>query len=233
MATARDIVTRALKACRILAPGESPSALEAADALYLLNMMLSSWSNDTLNIYANTLENFTLVANTDSYTIGIGQTFNTSKPITIQAMYVRSGSIDYPINDMNDVDFANEIAMKSITGMPYCYNFNNNYPTAIIKLYPVPDQNYQLFILSEKPLSSIATLDTVISLPDGWEHAITYNLAVMLYPEYQQAVDPVIAQIAGNSKMSIERAINRNKRFVFDSGDGYRGTDNIYAGWFR
>ena len=233
MATARDIVTNALKTCRILAPGESPSAAEANDAFMLLNMLLSSISNDTLSIYVNTLENFTLVANTDAYTIGIGQTFNTSKPITIQTMYVRSGSIDYPINDMNDVDFANEIAMKSITGMPYCYNFNNNYPTAIIKLYPVPDQNYQLFILSEKPLSSIATLDTVIFLPDGWELMLIYNLAMLLFPLYQQAVDPVIAKIAGDSKMAIQRAINRNKRFVFDSGDGYRGTDNIYAGWFR
>jgi hypothetical protein len=233
MATARDLITRALKACRILAPGESPSAAEASDALYLLNLMLSSWSNDTLSIYANTLENFTLVSNMSSYTIGTGQTFNTSKPITIQAMYVRSGSIDYPIESMNDIDFANELALKSVAGLPYYYNFNNNYPAAVIKFYPVPDQNYQLFILSEKPLSSLATLDTVVSLPDGWEHAIIYNLAMMLYPEYQQAVDPIIARIAGKSKMAIERAVNRNKTFVFDDGDGYRGTDNIYAGWFR
>jgi hypothetical protein len=233
MATARDIITRSLKACRILSPGESPSASEAADALYLLNLMLSSWSNDTLSIYANTLENFTLASNTDAYTIGTGQTFNTSKPITIQAMYVRIGSVDYPIESINDIDFANQIALKSTTGIPYYYNFNNNYPSAMIKLYPVPDQNYQIFILSEKPLSSLATLDTVVSLPDGWEHAIIYNLAMMLYPEYQQAVDPIIARIAGDSKMAIQRSVSKNKVFVFDDDNSYRRTDNIYAGWFR
>jgi hypothetical protein len=103
----------------------------------------------------------------------------------------------------------------------------------VIKLYPVPDQNYQIFILSEKPLSSLATLDTVVSLPDGWEHAIIYNLAMMLYPEYQQAVDPIIARIAGDSKMAIQRSVSKNKVFVFDDDNSYRRTDNIYAGWFR
>lgn len=233
MATARDLITRALKACRILAPGESPSASEAADAFMIMNMMLSSWSTDSLNIYANTLENFSLVSGTASYTIGTGQTFNTTKPITIQTMYVRSGSIDYPITSMNDVDFANEIAMKSVRAIPYYYNFNNNYPTSIIQFYPVPDQNYQLFILSEKPLSAIASLDTVISFPDGWEYAIVYNLAMLLFPEYQQPIDPAIAKIAGDSKKSIKRAVNRNHLFVFEDNNKYRQTDNIYGGWFR
>lgn len=233
MATARDLITRALKACRILAPGESPSASEAADAFMIMNMMLSSWSTDSLNIYANTLENFTLVANTDAYTIGIGQTFNTTKPITIQAMYVRSGSIDYPLSSINDIDFAEKLALKTTSGIPYFYNFNNNYPAASIKLYPVPDQNYQLFILSEKPLSPIASLDAVISFPDGWEYAIVYNLAMLLFPEYQQAIDPVIAKIAGDSKMAIQRSVNRNKRVVFDNQDIYSETNDIFSGWFR
>jgi hypothetical protein len=233
MATARDLITRALKACRILAPGENPSASEAADALMILNMMLSSWSTDNLNVFAQTLESFSLVSNVSSYTIGTGQTFNTVKPIAIQTMYVRSGSVDYTVKEISDRDYANEISMKSIVGVPYCYNFNNDYPSSVIKFYPVPDQNYQLFILSEKALTSIASLDTVISFPEGWELAIAYNLAVMLFPEYQQAVDPAIVKIADNAKMGIRRAINRNRKFVFGDDEDFRQTDNIYAGWFR
>jgi hypothetical protein len=148
-------------------------------------------------------------------------------------MYVRTGSVDYTVKEISDRDYANEISMKSITGVPYCYNFNNDYPSSVIKFYPVPDRNYQLFILSEKALTSIASLDTVISFPEGWELVIVYNLAVMLFPEYQQAVDPAIVKIADDAKMGIRRAINRNCKFVFGDDEDFRQTDNIYAGWFR
>lgn len=230
MATARDIITRAMKACRLLAPGELPSASEASDGLLLLNMMLSSWSNDNLNVYASTLESFPLVANTGSYNIGTGQTFNTTKPIVINAMYTRQSSVDYTVNQLNDIDFAG-ISFKSITGRPDYYNFSNDYPSAIIKLYPVPDENYTLFILSEKPLSSIATLDTVINFPDGWELALAYNLALMLSPEYQQPIDANMVKIANDAKMSIRRAVNRNK--VYTSEDNsFVDKKNIYNGFF-
>jgi len=73
----------------------------------------------------------------------------------------------------------------------------------------------------------------VISFPEGWELAIAYNLAVMLFPEYQQAVDPAIVKIADDAKMGIRRAINRNRKFVFGDDEDFRQTDNIYAGWFR
>jgi hypothetical protein len=56
---------------------------------------------------------------------------------------------------------------------------------------------------------------------------------VMLFPEYQQAVDPAIVKIADDAKMGIRRAINRNRKFVFGDDEDFRQTDNIYAGWFR
>ena len=82
-------------------------------------------------------------------------------------------------------------------------------------------------------MSPIASLDAVISFPDGWEYAIVYNLAMLLFPEYQQAIDPVIAKIAGDSKMAIQRSVNRNKRVVFDNQDIYSETNDIFSGWFR
>ena len=93
----------------------------------LLNMMLSSWSTDNLFIYTETLENFPLTGNVGTYTIGTGQMFNTIRPMTIKAMYVRSGTIDYNLEYINNVDYADEIAIKSTSGIPYYYNFDNNY----------------------------------------------------------------------------------------------------------
>jgi hypothetical protein len=44
MATALDIITRALRKIKVLASGESPSSEESADCLDALNDMLSAWS---------------------------------------------------------------------------------------------------------------------------------------------------------------------------------------------
>ena len=56
---------------------------------------------------------------------------------------------------------------------------------------------------------------------------------MLLFPEYQQAIDPVIAKIAGDSKMAIQRSVNRNKRVVFDNQDIDSETNDIFSGWFR
>ena len=114
-------------------------------------------------------------------------------------------------------------------------NFDNNYPSASINLYPIPSQNYILYILSEKPLSPLSSLDAVVTFPDGWELAIVYNLAMMLYPEYQQSIDPYVAKMAGDAKLNISRSVNRNRIYSYGnkSENGYRGTDNIFGGWLR
>jgi hypothetical protein len=86
--------------------------------------------------------------------------------------------------------------------------FDNAFPLATIRLYPVPDQNYTLFIQSEKELAQF-TLDQVVSLPAGWERALIYNLAIELAPEYGQEVNQAVFSIAMNAKMLIMRTINR------------------------
>lgn len=73
MATARDIITRALKRLRVLASGETPTSDEAADCLDALNDMLSAWAingidlahlpltlNDTLDVPDDHVEPITL-----------------------------------------------------------------------------------------------------------------------------------------------------------------------------
>jgi hypothetical protein len=50
MATALDIVTRALRSLRVLASGDTPSADEAADGLTALNDMLFAWRIDGIDL---------------------------------------------------------------------------------------------------------------------------------------------------------------------------------------
>src|SRR5574343_459859 len=149
MTTALGIITSAMRKIGSLVKGEDPSADEADDGLEMLNDLISSISNDSMVVYSRTLENFTLSSGTADYTIGTGGVFNTSRPVKIIAAYVRSGTIDYNLNIINDESYAS-ITLKSTGSIPEFINYTNGYPLGTLKLYPVPASAYTLFLLTEK-----------------------------------------------------------------------------------
>jgi len=102
MTTALDIIERAMKKAGVLTKSEVADSDEAADALVSLNNLLSSWSNESISVYARVTESFTLVGGTSSYAIGSGQTFNSARPIYIADAYIRISTLDYPITVIND-----------------------------------------------------------------------------------------------------------------------------------
>lgn len=230
MTTARELIKKSMQKVGILTKGETPSDDEANDALDSLNALLSSWANDSLVIYARTWETFNLVGGTSTYTIGSGGTFNTVRPIDIISSYLRSGTIDYNIAMITDEAY-NSITLKSVQGLPEFLNFDNAYPLANIRLYPIPAAAYSLFLLSEKPITAISTLDTDIILPNGFERAIVYNLALELAPEYQQQPDASIVKIAGDSLGLIRTAAAKVR--TMDAYPIGMNSGNIYNGWTR
>lgn len=50
MATASDIVTRALRTLRVISSGETPTADESSDGLTALNDMLAAWALDGIDL---------------------------------------------------------------------------------------------------------------------------------------------------------------------------------------
>lgn len=228
MTTGLEIITKALQKNGALVKSEVPAADEAVDGLSSLNAMVSSWSNEAMLIYARTEDNFPLVAATATYSIGTSQTFNTTRPMLIVEAHVRQGTFDYPLTIISDEDYMG-IVDKSEPGTPRFINFTNGYPTATIKIWPVPNATFTLYLLTEKELSSF-TLAGTVSLPPGWEQALIYNLAVMTAPEYGQQADPLILNIAADSKTAIKTAIMRNR--TMDWPIPARISPNIYNGGF-
>jgi len=229
MTTARDIIKKAMQKIGVLVKSEAPSDDEADDALASLNQLIESWSNDSSCIISRAWESFPLTGGVSTYTMSSGLTFNTVRPIKILESYVRVGSIDYGVGIISD-EIYNGITFKSINGIPQFLNYDNSYPTDNIRLYPVPAAAYTLFILSEKPLSGFATLDTTVSMPAGWERALVYNLALELAPEYKQQPDPSIVKIAADSLGLARRATLRAR--PMDAYPQNLQIRNIYTGWF-
>ena len=230
MTTALQIITRAMQKSGILTKSESPAADESSDALDALNDILSSWSNDSLCIYARVTESFTLSGGTASYTIGTSQTFNTVRPIFIAEAHIRQSTTDYPVEVISD-EIYQGITDKAISrGIPFWLNYTNAFPAATINLYPIPSSALTLYITSEKELTQFSTLATVVSLPPGWKKALIDALAVELSPEYGQQITPAMVAAAKESKGSIMRAVLKT-RGMDALPTGNIGRFNIYRGY--
>lgn len=224
MTTARELVTKSLRRSGAISAGETPDATEINDGLYALNDMIESWANDGLLVFARTEETFPL-SGAQEYTVGAGQDFNTVPFNQVVSAFVRQG-IDYYLTGITDTDYA-QISVKYTTGTPEYFNYNNGYPVAKLKFYPVPVYG-TLHILSEKPLTEF-NLNTNVQLPPGWKKALIDNLAVDQAPEYGLEVSPRLEKSASDALASIKRQVAKSRTMDWDkTQSGYR---DIYTGW--
>lgn len=229
MTTARIIIKRALQKNGVLTKGESPAGDEANDALMTMNNMLGGWSNNALNISARVRESFTLSGGVNTYTIGTGQTFNTTRPVDIVSAFIRQdGNTDTGLSIINDEQY-DTIRSKNTGGLPYFLNYDNAYPVARIRLFPTPSTAYTLHLTSEKPLGTFG-LDDDVDYPAGWEEAIIDNLAVKLAPEYGQQVSPDLKDDARQGLGMIKLAIARNR--PINAYASYGGAYDIRSGYY-
>lgn len=227
MTTARTIIKKAMQKVGALVKSENPSSDEANDGLDALNALIDSWGNDSLNVYARAWETFPLTSSA-SYTIGTGGDFNTVRPTNIVAAYLRSGTVDYPIEVIDDEAYST-IVFKSLQGISYFLNYDNAYPLGIIRLYPVPSGSYSIFLLTEKALTQFTDLDTNLSMPPGTERALIYNLAIELAPEYGQQVSGEVASMAAESLGLIRTKVAQVRGM--DAYPKNMTVRNVFSGW--
>lgn len=214
MTTALDIITGASRLIGVTFKSEALDSDEAADGLVSLNDMLSSWSNNGLLVPYRTWESFN-VSGASFYSIGAGQTLNTVRPSFIRAAFIRSGNVDYSMECITDEQYES-ITFKSITSpFPDYLTYDNGYPYGKIRMYPQLSPSAELHLLTEKPLTSFATLTTTVDLPPGWNKALRFNLAIDMAPEYGVEVPASVVKGASDSKAEIMLAIAKNRPIKF------------------
>ncbi len=221
MATARDIVTGALRLLGVVSQGETPQAEEASEGLEALNQMIEGWSNDNLFLPSITEETFSLVVGQASYTMGSGGDFDTVAPLGIENAYIVS--TPNPANDVKlDILTSreySEIAIKSTQStIPRGLYVEYTYPLARLTLYPVPSEAKTLKLFTMKPVSNFANLSTTINLPVGYNRALRFNLAQELAPEYGKEASPTVQTVASRSLATIKRKHTNPVYLKCDSG---------------
>jgi hypothetical protein len=163
-------------------------------------------------VYQTPRESFPLTPSKQTYTMGVGGDFNTSRPIRFlkAAVEQSSGSTtnETPIHLITVSEWA-QISVKQTTSpLPQRLYPDTGFPFTNINLWPIPSVANNLIIYSMKTLTSFALVTDLVILPPGYSRLIRYNLALELAPEYGKQVAPEVAAIAMESKNAIQRSNN-------------------------
>ena len=201
--TAQDVIKAAFRKLGILAKSEAPTSDEMQDALQALNIMIDNWSARRLMGTALIQENFPLTANTQSYTIGTGQTFNTTKPVTItSAYYTDSQNNIYPLNVVTRELFDSYQDNKIVSAPPDALLYDpgatqqaNQAGTIYLYFTPDSSSSYTLYINSQKTFTEFPSLTANVTFPASYLKALVYGLSIEIAPEYGKQVSPEIHEL--------------------------------------
>lgn len=234
MATGLDLIKGALRKIGTHASGQAPTAAEAADALRSMNLMLALWSTQRLIIPNLTIEEFTLTAGQASRTMGTTGNFVTARPLKIQKADIRVGTapdaIDYPMTIATLEEWLRIPNKQTPSDIPTVLYVEYGYPLATLYFWGAPSAANKVVLYSDKALTQIATTGTTVSVPDGYEEAIEFNLALRLAPEYGRSASAEVLKFASESLAAI-KALNI-KTPVMDMDPGVTGSSsyNIFKG---
>lgn len=205
MATVTTIINRSLRLIGQLNSGESGTAQELADGLEALNYMLSSWRNEKLMCYAIRDESITISSGNASRTIGATGNLVTDRPVRIESAYIVYQNSSIPMIQMSAAEFA-AISYPSATATyPNYFYYRPEFPDGKVLLYPVANASSVMHILTWTPVTAFAAVGTTVTLPPGWDDALSSNLALHIAPEYEVEPSNTLLGMARNSKSAIKK----------------------------
>lgn len=237
MTTVNELITDSLRDLGAIGINEVPSAAESSDALRALNQMLGTWQNETLMVYSRRQEVFTLPTGQQSYTIGTGGDINTTRPVRIDAAYMR----DPNDNDLDIYvcrsfqDYSDIITKNALTTLITAIYYDPTFGASglgTVYVWPVLNSNtYRLVLWMWTTLSEYASINETINLPPGYERALRTNLAIELGPRYGRDITPALAKMAMDSKNQLKKVNMDIPTLTFDQGLGGSGiTFNYLTG---
>lgn len=208
MATGQTLIDRSLRLLGQIGAGKDPTSDESNDALEAVNAMLDDWRNEGLMTYAFQEESLTLANADASYTIGTGGDLNTTRPVAIEAAWIVDDDVSHTVLSMTEDEYAG-IADKTTSGdWPTRYLYRPTMATGTLIVWPVPNATRTLKLRTRVPLAALSLAGTV-SLPPGWEKAISANLALEIAPEYEVSPAPEVIKMAQEAKANIKRINHR------------------------
>lgn len=240
--TVRTIIVSAFNELQLYAPGEDIANVDIAKGFQSLNIMLDSWSNESLSTFCILEQSILLTPPTALYTIGPGGTgIDTSKggqrPLRIiegpGAAYIQDTNYNnYNVDVITRAEW-NMIGNRTInSNIPNCIFYDPQFPLGQLNVFPEPNIGYTLFFDSYSQLARMPSIDVDIDLPPGYEKALQHNLAIELSSSYPIAkLSAQTVALAREAKANIKRTNSKILLSVYDPEliTKATGSYNIYS----
>lgn len=220
MTTVADLIRRSLTILGVVAAGESVKAEDQEDAFNVLNDMLDSWAGERPVLFATLRSTYTLTPSLAPHTIGVGGTFNTTRPVRIDRASITpagASGTEYPLRLLSDAEWQ-ATQGKTNTGMPLALWVETSHPLMKLNLWPIPSAADTLVLYTWLQLGRFAATSTTVDLPPGYARAIRYNLAKELAPEFGVALSAEALSIADESKSTLKRMNHQSSYLQSDIG---------------
>ena len=208
MTTVRDLINRAYKDLTVLGEGDTATAEMMTDGLDVFNDIIDLWNAQELTLFQVQEETFSL-SGAQSYTIGSGGVWNTTRPEHIESIWYRRDSVDYPVELLDSVGWGRIELKSDSTDWLYCAYYDAAFPLAKVYVHSLASTG-SVLIQSRKLLSS-GTLDTVISLPAGYAVTIRAEIASRLAGQFGKEVSASILRNAAEGMKAIKSRNNNRK----------------------
>ena len=234
MGTVRDLINGAGRLINIIQQNEAMTGDNLNVALYSLEHMIDSWSNNRLMIFSLREMEFPLTGQ-ESYTLGPGGDWNTERPMKIQDCYARlqPGSpqqLDIAMQPLTVDQYAGIAVKHTPSTFPFAFYDDCNYPLRTITLFPIPTGPANIVLWLREPLADLTNIDAEVNYPPGYERAFRFNLAVELASEFGKTCSPELLGKAEASILQIER-LNSTPMYMRGDGGMSRSGRNRYFNW--
>lgn len=112
------------------------------------------------------------------------------RPLRINSAFVRVSNLDYIVTPVN-VEQYELIGFKTLQGpWPRILYYQPTFPVGNITYWPVPGSG-EMHIFAETVLQGFSSLQDTVTLPQGYNMYLRWNVAELLLPEYGKN-DPII-----------------------------------------
>lgn len=206
--TANDIVATALRRINSIAPGENPTAAEAAAGLESLNDMIDSWLTERLMLFAVERKEFYPLPQ-PSYTVGPGADIDIPRPVRIDRFSVillnnPNKPLELPMQKIDEAAYR-MLPVKDIPStVPRAVYDDNGFPWRRLNLWPQPSVNVGIVLYMWGQLSRFQNLSTDYEFPEGYADAIKLNLPLRLSLEFGGFVPPALPGLAAQAIAKIK-----------------------------
>lgn len=162
----------------MLGPGDVLTD-EAQIFLDTINLILDAWNAERRAVYHTVCTVYTFTAGLGPHTIGPTGTFvATSRPVSIEgAVPLLSSTVRARPVNLRGEQWWLGVALRTLsTSIPTDLYYAPKFPNGELNFWPVPSTASQVEIQARMLLTAVA-LDTLVSLPPGYEKALMLTTA--------------------------------------------------------